>query len=735
MNGRPASARTVSRTRRALRRLKGGGGLPVASLGPSPRRNRRVAETSSPVSPPHRSLSRAPLGSSLQVCLLLSFNMPASEMEAPASAHASAAAADDSQEDSAPTAAVAAAADEAQPAAAAVPALYVGDLHEDVAEEHLFEAFSKIGTVTSVRVCRDNATSRSLRYGYVNYFSRADAVVALDKLNHSLVLDKPIRVMWSNRDPDARRSGVGNIFVKNLSSSVDNASLQELFSKFGDVLSCKVAKNEDGTSRGYGFVQFTSQESADEAIGNLNGSLFNDRKLHVATFIKKSERSANNDDKFTNLYMKHLDDDITEELVKLKFSQFGSIVSVKIMKRPDGSSLGFGFVSFQNPESAIKAQSTMNGMLLGSKALYVARAQKKEERKQYLQRLHEEKRNEIMTRCNESNVYIKNIHDEVDDDALRARFVEFGNITSAKVMRDDKGISRGFGFVCYSTPEEAKSAVNNMRGVMFFGKPLYVAIFQRKEERKAKLQQHFAQLARMVGPANSMIPTGYPQVYFAHPSTHIPQGPPRHGFVYPPMGLSHEWRPSMFPPAPNLQQIHSPVMPNSPRHYRSNRGRMGGNMMPLPHAVHTMNYMTHPQPAKEFMSLPRQRFNHPKYFSNDVMANSLAIHQSDPVSTMNDSFSNYLASAPPAEQKNLLGNRLYPLVERHQPELASKITGMLLELDNSEVVTLLCSSEMLSVKVDECVQLLQATKPKAEDHEALHPGFMLEPRPPSVNAS
>jgi len=68
-----------------------------------------------------------------------------------------------------------------------------------------------------------------------------------------------------------------------------------------------------------------------------------------------------------------------------------------------------------------------------------------------------------------------------------------------------------------------------------------------------------------------------------------------------------------------------------------------------------------------------------------------------------------------------------------QPELASKITGMLLELDNSEVVTLLCSSEMLSVKVDECVQLLQATKPKTEDHEALYLGFMLES--PSVNAS
>ncbi|OEL36738.1 Polyadenylate-binding protein 7 [Dichanthelium oligosanthes] len=578
-------------------------------------------------------------------------------------------AADQQSEEPAPAptaaAAVPAESEEAQPAAAAVPALYVGDLHADVAEEHLFDAFSKIGTVTSVRVCRDNATSRSLRYGYVNYFSRADAVTALEKLNHSLVLDKPIRVMWSNRDPDARRSGVGNIFVKNLSDSVDNASLQELFSKFGDVLSCKVAKNEDGTSRGYGFVQFASQESADAAIENLHGSLFNDRKLHVATFVKKSERSANSDDKFTNLYMKHLDDDITEELVRLKFSQFGPIISVKIMRRPDGSSLGFGFVSFQNPESAIKAQETMHGMLLGSKALYVARAQKKEERKQYLQRLHEEKRNEILNKSNESNVYIKNIHDEVDDDTLCARFDEFGNITSAKVMRDDKGISRGFGFVCFSTPEEAKSAVSSMRGVMFYGKPLYVAIFQRKEERRAKLQQHFAQLARM--------------------------------------------------------------MPNSPRHYRSNRGRMGGNMMPLPHTVHAVNYVAHAQPAKDYMSMPRQRFSHPKYFSNDVMANGLAIHHGDPISSVNDSFSSYLASASPTEQKNLLGNKLYQLVERHQPgELVSKITGMLLELDNSEVLALLCSSEMLSAKVDECVQLLHATKPKTEDQEALHPGFMLD---------
>jgi polyadenylate-binding protein len=56
---------------------------------------------------------------------------------------------------------------------------------------------------------------------------------------------------------------------------------------------------------------------------------------------------------------------MTEELIKLKFSQFGSIVSVKIMKRDDGSSQGFGFVSFQSPDSAKKAKETMNGLPLG----------------------------------------------------------------------------------------------------------------------------------------------------------------------------------------------------------------------------------------------------------------------------------------------------------------------------------------------------------------------------------
>jgi polyadenylate-binding protein len=63
-----------------------------------------------------------------------------------------------------------------------------------------------------------------------------------------------------------------------------------------------------------------------------------------------------------------------------------------------------------------------------------------------------------------SNIYVKNIDDNVSDEGLRDHFSVCGTITSAKIMRDDKGISKGFGFVCFSTPEEANKAVNSFHG-------------------------------------------------------------------------------------------------------------------------------------------------------------------------------------------------------------------------------------------------------------------------------
>ncbi|KAK8957791.1 putative polyadenylate-binding protein [Platanthera zijinensis] len=611
--------------------------------------------------------------------------------------------------------------------APAVPALYVGDLHRDITDAGLFELFSSIGAVTSVRVCRDALTMGSLGYGYVNYISAEDAQTAIEKLNHIILFGKPIRIMWSSRDPDSRNSGIGNVFVKNLGGSVDSVKLQEMFEKFGNILSSKVVTH-DGKSKGYGFVQFDSQDSANSAIESLNDTIVDGKRIFVGNFIKKSERFMPNAEvKYTNLYMKNLDQDITEDLIELKFSEFGKISNVMIAKDGEGKSKGFGFVNFENPDSAKKAMEAMNGLQLGSKTLYVARAQKKEERQQILRRIFEEKRREQIRKNMASNLYVKNIDESVDENALREQFRRFGSITSAKIMHDAKGISKGFGFVCYTSPEEALQAVNILHGYMFHGKPLYVAIAQRKEERQAQLQLKFSQ--RMSGLASvaapTVISTGYPPLYYSPPTPFLPTVPARPGLMYQPFGLRQGWRPTGFvaPPRTTFQPIPFPVIPNTPRQQRQTRGRMNEHLMPQ--SGHPWLYRPHGNYLKDSNGQQARYLQNGRHGDMSNVPPPAHSASSNPQET--EMLSSMLAAAPLQQQKQMLGERLFPLIQKLKEDMAAKITGMLLEMDNSELLLLLESPESLTAKVEEAVQVLKLSKTttKAGGQESLHPNNFL----------
>ncbi|XP_062396270.1 embryonic polyadenylate-binding protein-like isoform X4 [Sardina pilchardus] len=612
--------------------------------------------------------------------------------------------------------------------------LYVGDLHPDVTESMLYQKFSPAGPIMSIRVCRDVITRRSLGYAYVNFQQPADAECALDTMNYEVLKGRPMRIMWSQRDPGLRKSGVGNIFIKNMDDSIDNKALYDTFSAFGNILSCKVVCDERG-SKGYGFVHFETQEAANRAIETMNGMLLNDRKVFVGHFKSRKEREAECGAKamvFTNVYIKNFGETYDDKQLESIFSEFGKTLSVRVMRDERGISRGFGFVNYENHEDAQKAVDVMNGKELNGRMLYVGRAQKRVERQGELKRKFEQIKMDRMHRYQEKssgvNLYVKNLDDSISDERLRKEFAPYGTITSAKVMTDGSH-SKGFGFVCFTSPEEATRAVTEMNGRIISTKPLYVALAQRKEERKAILTNQYMQRLASVRTMPGTLVTNYQQPSYYIPT--MPQPPGRHPYN-PASNVRFGPRWPAQPPRPQAlysaqyvttRRASNPI--SSVQQASTQAPRIPKNMlrMGMPSNIGTQTagrravtggvsrgvsqykYSSGVRNVQQVMPAPLPPVGQ-QVASGPVVEPAVHVRGQEPLTA------SMLASAPLMEQKQLLGERLYPLIYALHPSLAGKITGMLLEIDNSELLHMLESPESLHSKVEEAVAVLQAHQAK-----------------------
>ncbi|KIP09534.1 hypothetical protein PHLGIDRAFT_86613 [Phlebiopsis gigantea 11061_1 CR5-6] len=616
--------------------------------------------------------------------------------------------------------------------------LYVGELDPTVTEAMLFEIFNMIGPVASIRVCRDAVTRRSLGYAYVNYLNASDGERALEQLNYSLIKGRACRIMWSQRDPALRKTGQGNIFIKNLDEAIDNKALHDTFAAFGNVLSCKVATDEQGRSKGYGFVHYETAEAAETAIKAVNGMLLNDKKVYVGHHISKKERQSKLEEiraQFTNIYVKNLDPEVTYDDFTQLFEQFGIVTSAVVQTDEEGKSKGFGFVNFENHEEAQKAVEALHDSEFKGRKLFVSRAQKKAEREEELRKSYEQAKMEKMSKYQGVNLYIKNLDDEIDDERLRAEFEPYGSITSAKVMCDEKGSSKGFGFVCFSSPDEATKAVAEMNNKMIGAKPLYVSLAQRREVRRQQLESQIAQRnqIRMQQAAAAGMPG-----YMNGPMYYPPGGfPPQAG-----RGMMGYGQPGMMPPRPRYApngQVPGMSMPPGPygqppagpypgMAYGRGAPRPGpGGRVPPPADPNAPNAPRPagpagvaptnrpppagatgaPRPAVQPQGRPQGRPAPAPGQALPAAAPAIPIAAGLPgIDTV------ALVNLSPMEQKQMIGEAIYMQIISQHPDLAGKITGMLLEMDNVELLSLIGSKESLDGKVNEALTVLHEFQAK-----------------------
>lgn len=282
-----------------------------------------------------------------------------------------------------------------------------------------------------------------------------------------------------------------NIFIKSIPNDVSEEEVHNIFKEFGEILSVKVSKNEDHSSRGYGFVCFASPDDSKKALdAKSSSSTYNAVKFQPKDLSQVQKNLAN------NIYVKNYPKEWTEADLRDIFSKYGHIKSLIVKQIPkDGEDLSFAFVCFEDPkdaknfsygpDAAEKAIEALHEKPLTHKGheakMYVRAALPKpkreaEKKKEFLKFKASKKR------C---NLYVRNFPDNWTEENLVEVFSKYGDIESKKLITRENG--GNYAFVCFKQPDHAIEAKNALTKQPFDGKSLQITNYEIREFRELQI--------------------------------------------------------------------------------------------------------------------------------------------------------------------------------------------------------------------------------------------------------
>eukprot|EP00033_Pygsuia_biforma_P000808 GCRY01000942.1.p1 GENE.GCRY01000942.1~~GCRY01000942.1.p1 ORF type:complete len:370 (+),score=52.51 GCRY01000942.1:113-1111(+) len=277
-------------------------------------------------------------------------------------------------------------------------------------EETLKTLFQSYGEIVEIKVMLDRITNACKGFAFVEYANPESVHAAIAQMNGFDYAGKKLLVKQATHKStqDDRKP---NVYIAGLPSNYDEAALTELFSPYGTVIKSQILLDlNTHTSRNCGFVHFENPEQCEKAINALNGTtLPNAQKplqvrfaqsqkdkdqnpvrqaLNLAAHLQMSggmydqntlnqaavalsqamgnrnygQRAYTQRQPENSIFVYNIPLISGEEYLRALFQQYGAVLNVRVIYKPDGISKGFGFVNMANPNEAATAVSSLNGV-------------------------------------------------------------------------------------------------------------------------------------------------------------------------------------------------------------------------------------------------------------------------------------------------------------------------------------------------------------------------------------
>ncbi|NXS88895.1 NUCL protein, partial [Erpornis zantholeuca] len=296
----------------------------------------------------------------------------------------------------------------------------------------------------------------SKRFGYVDFSSAEDLDKALQMngkklmgLEIKLEKAKSKETMKENKkERDAR-----TLFLKNLPYRVTEDEIREVFE---NALEVRIVMNKDGSSKGMAYVEFKTEAEANKALEEKQGTEIEGRAVVIDFTGEKSQQEHQKGGESKTLIVNNLSYAATEETLQEVFKKASSI---KVPQNNQGRPKGYAFVDFATTEDAREALNSCNNTEIEGRTIRLEFSSPSWQKGNANARGGGGGGGGGFSQQSKT-LFVRGLSEDTTEETLRESFE--GSISARIVTDRDTGSSKGFGFVDFSSAEDAKAAKEAM---------------------------------------------------------------------------------------------------------------------------------------------------------------------------------------------------------------------------------------------------------------------------------